>query len=653
MARGNRTLLTFLVLMSVDRGAAAGIAQGRVLHFPTDRSLGQVKIQDVNTPRIILDFHHWCTEEDTNWELLGEATGDVVVPSGSRAALFVSPGGWRDLSGLSRLQPDDLYKLSIEGPYPSGPMPGDDVMPHIAQLGGLKVLMLERTCITTAGLRHLHSLTALERLTFSTALTDAGLAEIVRLPSLKGLYLREHSLTNAGLAPLAQLDRLEELELYGGQLGDAALAPIVALPSLQYLLLAGDYWTDAGMVHLEKSPSIRILHLGHLRQLTDAALAHLSRMPRLERLSLHWNQNIADAGIGHLTQCESLRMLDIGNSQVTDQGLADLAKIQSLEYLALPSGRRTPAGLEHPITDKGLVHLAQLHRLRHLSVGVVSNGCPITDEGVKAIGGLQSLEELSVGGEGISDAGMEHVARLTRLRELMLFGCPKIGDAGLEKLTTLRSLKSLYIHSTDVTVGGLSQLGALPNLTDLNAHHIRRGDSTLNLTKLAKIEKLALFFRPRGPDVFTDADLAGLEGLRHLQWLQVGPRDFTDAGIAYLASLTNMERLGIGGEAMTDDALLHLGRMARLDHLTIDDSRITDEGLRRLEGLKTLSFLRITSRNPLSGAAQGHFRQAMPNLYTFQVDLKADKAQPLQRPRPATPGCSPVSRPSLVQSGVP
>jgi len=62
------------------------------------------------------------------------------------------------------------------------------------------------------------------------------------------------------------------------------------------------------------------------------------------------------------------------------------------------------------------------------------------------------------------------------------------------------------------------------------------------------------------------------------------------------------------------------------------DDRITDGGLRHLEGLKTLSFLMITSRDPFSKEVQGRFRQAMPNLYTFQVDLKADKAQPPQRP---------------------
>jgi hypothetical protein len=56
MAKGNGFLLMILLIMSADCGAATGIAQGRMLHFPTDRSLGQVKIQDVNTPRIIPDF---------------------------------------------------------------------------------------------------------------------------------------------------------------------------------------------------------------------------------------------------------------------------------------------------------------------------------------------------------------------------------------------------------------------------------------------------------------------------------------------------------------------------------------------------------------------------------------------------------------------
>jgi len=89
---------------------------GRVVHFPADRSLGELKIQDADTPRYIDTFFFWTTQEDTEWKYLGQAKGDVTVPAGKRLALSVNQSGWKDLSPLSNLKPDDLYLLSIWGP---------------------------------------------------------------------------------------------------------------------------------------------------------------------------------------------------------------------------------------------------------------------------------------------------------------------------------------------------------------------------------------------------------------------------------------------------------------------------------------------------------------------------------------------------------
>ena len=134
---------------------------GRVVHFPADRSLGTLNIQDVNTPRYIDTFFYWTTQEDTDWKYLAQAKGDVAIPPGKRLALSVNQSGWKDLSPLSNIGPDDLYSLSIYGPYEGGPMPDDKCMPHIAHLTGLKVLYLESTAISADGLKFLKNLKSL------------------------------------------------------------------------------------------------------------------------------------------------------------------------------------------------------------------------------------------------------------------------------------------------------------------------------------------------------------------------------------------------------------------------------------------------------------------------------------------------------------
>jgi len=63
----------------------------------------------------------------------------------------------------------------------------------------------------------------------------------------------------------------------------------------------------------------------------------------------------------------------------------------------------------------------------------------------------------------VTDAGLEHLKGLTKLRYLHL-DYTKVTDAGLEHLKGLTSLTELDIHNTKVTDEGVKKLRkALPN----------------------------------------------------------------------------------------------------------------------------------------------------------------------------------------------
>jgi Leucine-rich repeat (LRR) protein len=608
------------IIIAGEKNPIEQVSKERIVHFPKNRSLGQLKIKDAVIKRKIRSFHYWISEGYTRWELLGEATGDVVIPKGKLLALDVSQSGWRDLSALLKLQPDDLYMLSIPGPYPSGPMPGDSIMSHIAYLTGLKELKLGKTRITVRGWKLIRSLTSLELLSVGRGITDAGLAEIAHLSSLKALYLRDHNLSNTGLAHLAQITSLEELELSGGRINDAALSHLTKLPSLEYLLLTGENFTDNGMVHLKNVPSLRTLHFGHMTQLTDKALVHLCQIPNLERLNLHWNENITDSGVAHLAKLSSLKMLDVGHARVTNEGSGYLSGIRSLEYLDINARR---------LNDTGLQHLSELNNLKYLKVSRPHYGNPnmdkdyYTDKSVMSLSKLNQLEELTVGSVGLTDKSMPYIAKLKNLRSLNLFGC-SITNRGLAELRTLKSLKKLSVSYGDVTVSGLTQLSALPNLTNLKVGSFRRDISVLDLDGFAKLENLSLGFNRRSGDSFIDADLISLGKLKSIKWLQINPHNFTDAGLIYISGLTKLERLGIGGSKFTDNGLKHLAGLTKLNHLTINDGYITDEGLYQLENLKALRYLNITSRKRISAAARHRLRQKLPNLSNLRVQLKGN-----------------------------
>lgn len=265
-------------------------------------------------------------------------------------------------------------------------------------------------------------------------------------------------------------------------------------------------------------------------------------------------------------------------------------------------------------SDRCMEHIAHLTGLRHLGL----DRTDVTDKGFKYIGSLSSLEYLDLPYR-VTDAGIDHIAKLAKLKCLHLFGCDNVTDKGLAKLAGIKSLTTLYVSDANITISGLAQLNLLSNLTTLRVYDLRRGGAILDLSGLANLEDLMLGFARKSGEVFTDADLVSLADLKRLTMVQIGPRDFTDKGIRHLARLPRIERLGVGGPRLTDEGLKFLSDMKTLNHLTIDDGNLTDRGLRYLEGLKLLEFLNVTSANAFSETAVQHLRNNLPNLHFCHV----------------------------------
>jgi peroxiredoxin len=586
----------------------------RLLHFPRERSLGRLYIQDANLKREIESFHYWIN--GTGWETLqylGEARGDVVIPEGKRVYLYISHAGARDLSPLDRLDPDSFF-----GVRPDAEL-SDKALVHLARLTGLRELNLEgyasreTTRLTPAGLNLLKELKSLEYLTLPSHVTDGHLASLADMRSLKGLYFRENNLvTNEGLAALAALDGLEELELLGDRVSDAGLAHIARLPRLTYLILRGTTFTDAGMAHVAKISSLRILNLQNV-PVGDGAAAHISRMAALERLSLH-NTRLTDAGMHHLIKLRDLRYLGLDRTQVTTNGLMQLKALRKLEYLGLPTRMATDA-----LVDE----LTRLPRLRHLDLPETyspdKTEVRYSDKSLKKIADrLPDMQELSIGGHGITDAGLVHVARLKNLKRLFLFGVPNITNEGLASLASISTLENLDLTDAEkITTRGVNHLNRLTDLQLLrvtNDHREGFCDDTLNLSSLKQVRGLWL-------SSARDQDVACLAGLHQLEKLtfERNSAELGDAGMAQLASLTNLTNLQIAGQpAATDRGLANLTDMKKLELLSVTGN-FTNAGLRHLEGLAGLRSLYVKSPNTFSPAALQRLRASLPNVFTFDV----------------------------------
>ncbi len=614
--------------------AARTYPQARVLHFPTDRSLGQVRVQDADADLGVEFFHDHVRE--ARWQSVGPARGDVAIPAGKRAHLEVfGERAFRDLSPLSRLRADDIYRLSLV-PWKTRGVDADrSILPRLRGLTGLKILELgyvDALPKHLSLLKHLGELqhvslwtreAAQERPPTGPALEDSCLESLVALRSLTSLDLCSNGITDAGLVHLGRLRSLRELSLFSFRLRGPGLEQLARLPDLCYLKLFTPEMTGGSLRYLKGCGSLRKLQLRGLRRITDADLEHLKHLSTLEDLDLD-TVPITDGGLVHLKTLQSLKSLSIAKNpnnpgRIRDDGMAHLKSIPSLEHININN---------NDLTDKGLAHLAQLPNLRALllsTVRYVDSGMDkycYTDRGLEALSRLHKLEELSICSPVIGDAGMAHIAKLTNLKTLHVAG-GQVTNAGVAKLASLKSLERLTLETPKVTVSGLNHLNALTNLKKLNLMDIRQDNGGLELSQLINLEELSVSLRHYREgkalrhDKLRDEDMAWVANLQKLRSLQ-GVNGISDAGLKHMARLTEVECLGVGGAKISDDGLAYLANMKKLNLLTLSGD-ITDKGLRHIEGLKRLTFLDITSEGAFSKAALHHLRSKLPNLQILRV----------------------------------
>jgi hypothetical protein len=106
----------------------------------------------------------------------------------------------------------------------------------------------------------------------------------------------------------------------------------------------------------------------------------------------------------------------------------------------------------------------------------------------------------------------------------------------------------------------------------------------------------------------TDADVALLEGFRHLKVLYLGGGRITDAGLEHLKNMSELRMLVLWGNPISGAGLKHLRRMKQLRHLDLSATAVCD--LRDLRGLQRLDL----ANNPqLTGSFLEHVAD-LPDL---------------------------------------
>jgi len=224
------------VLLCFANYAGAEQIDSRIIHFPSDRSMGTL---------YILDANQVDTGKYEDWEPLCEAAGDVTVPTGKALRLDLQKDAGDDLSPLSALKPNDLQMLFCYGVEIV-----DDEFKYLSHLTGLQELYLRNTGILGTGLKYIANLNSLKRIRVdNTHVGDNELAYLSDLPSLESLNIGLTPTTDNGMVHVGKIASLKDLVLSRG-VGDEGLRHLKGLTSLRWLSVGNQGITDEGLSHL-------------------------------------------------------------------------------------------------------------------------------------------------------------------------------------------------------------------------------------------------------------------------------------------------------------------------------------------------------------------------------------------------------------------
>lgn len=250
-------------------------------------------------------------------------------------------------------------------------------------------------------------------------------------------------------------------------------------------------------------------------------------------------ESITDADIGKLQPLQNVRFVSLSASKVTDNGLKQIAGyFPGLEGLELGNSQ---------ITDAGLDTVKTLTKLRRLTMTSKA-----TDAGFAKLAVLTDLRELDLS-LNLSDASLATAGNFTKLERLSLFG--NYTDRGFEHLKNLTELRELSTFGTKVQGHGLK-----------------------HLVGATKMDRVSLTSGPT--DGKSLVHLQAFKGLKSLNLFAA--ENIQDDDLKYLKDLTGLLSLDLRSTAVTDKGLLHLYGLKNLQFLSIHQSKITPQGVAEL-----------------------------------------------------------------------
>jgi len=272
--------------------------------------------------------------------------------------------------------------------------------------------------------------------------------------------------------------------------------------------------------------------------------------------------------------------------------------------------------------------------IKELGITAVNSGNMVGDDDLRTLSQLEQITSLNLGGsKRITDAGLQHLAKMPQLRELNLSEYPggRITDRGLEVLQHLRELRVFEMcWQSGVTDKGISYLRFCDQLENVDLLGTYTGDGAIaslvgkpNLGRfktgrnvaddgLRQLHQFPAFKAWQGGEVkyglmsfggeptnllidgpFTQTGLANLRGLEGVFGLSFFWHTSVLKGedLQSLDGLSNLGYLGCQDELCNDQAMRHIAAIPTLRMLMCQGTVATDEGFKSLSRSQTIEYI--------------------------------------------------------------
>ncbi|MDR1958582.1 MAG: hypothetical protein LBQ54_06020 [Planctomycetaceae bacterium] len=209
--------------------------------------------------------------------------------------------------------------------------------------------------VTDQGISHIAAHSRLKSLSLiGIPLSRAGLEEILRMKTVKGLDLRDcSSLTSEDYTLLAGMPQLTDLKVGGFSITDEVLKTMVKLPNLTGLTIDDAMISPAGFAEMASNKDwaakITTLVFNRDMQLFDEAMLSLRHFPNLRRLTI-CDMMVSGEFLEKLAAEETARpkleTLSLRKTLLTLEGVTALKKYRELTSLDLSCVSVTPEMME-------------------------------------------------------------------------------------------------------------------------------------------------------------------------------------------------------------------------------------------------------------------------------------------------------------------